>query len=139
MIYHPKVLPVNPRIQYVADGERKVFPFPFVIFGEGDLEIFQDDVVVRNGFSVRGIGDSVGGVIEFDSPPPAGAALTLRRNLQIQRTSDFQQSGILSANVLNGEFDQLTAAVQQIISDMRSDGSYVQLLNKWHVSSDTLD
>ncbi|RUP85339.1 ABC transporter substrate-binding protein, partial [Corynebacterium propinquum] len=27
----------------------------------------------------------------------------------------------------------------QVISDMRSDGSYLQLLNKWHVSSDTLD
>jgi polar amino acid transport system substrate-binding protein len=29
--------------------------------------------------------------------------------------------------------------VQQIITDMRSDGSYNQLLSKWHVSSDTLD
>ena len=34
---------------------------------------------------------------------------------------------------------QLTAAVQQVMSDMHSDGSYTQLLAKWHVESDKLD
>ncbi|WNW10003.1 ABC transporter substrate-binding protein [Pseudomonas sp. DTU_2021_1001937_2_SI_NGA_ILE_001] len=34
---------------------------------------------------------------------------------------------------------QLSAAVQQILDDMRSDGSYTALLAKWNVASDKLD
>ena len=48
-------------------------------------------------------------------------------------------SRILTGLGIRKDDPQLSAAVQQIINDMRSDGSYVQLLNKWHVSSDTLD
>ncbi|MBN2990827.1 ABC transporter substrate-binding protein [Pseudomonas cedrina subsp. fulgida] len=48
-------------------------------------------------------------------------------------------SRILTGLGMRKDDPQLTAAVQQVISDMRSDGSYVQLLNKWHVSSDALD
>jgi len=48
-------------------------------------------------------------------------------------------SRILTGLGIRKDDPQLTVAVQQIISDMRSDGSYVQLLSKWHVSSDTLD
>lgn len=48
-------------------------------------------------------------------------------------------SRILTGLGTRKDDSQLTTAVQQIISDMRSDGSYVQLLSKWHVSSDTLD
>ncbi|UII69608.1 ABC transporter substrate-binding protein [Pseudomonas sp. HN11] len=48
-------------------------------------------------------------------------------------------SRILTGLGMRKDDPQLTAAVQQVISDMRGDGSYVALLNKWHVSSDTLD
>jgi len=48
-------------------------------------------------------------------------------------------SRILTGLGIRKDDPQLSAAVQQVVSDMRSDGSYVQLLNKWHVSSDTLD
>ena len=48
-------------------------------------------------------------------------------------------SRILTGLGMRKDDPQLTAAVQQVISDMRSDGSYNQLLSKWHVSSDTLD
>ena len=48
-------------------------------------------------------------------------------------------SRILTGLGIRKDDPQLTAAVQQIISDMRSDGSYTQLLAKWHVESDKLD
>lgn len=48
-------------------------------------------------------------------------------------------SRILTGLGIRKDDAQLSAAVQQIITDMRSDGSYNQLLSKWHVSSDTLD
>ncbi|MFK3795662.1 MULTISPECIES: ABC transporter substrate-binding protein [unclassified Pseudomonas] len=48
-------------------------------------------------------------------------------------------SRILTGLGIRKDDAQLTAAVQQVISDMRSDGSYTQLLAKWHVESDKLD
>ncbi|OLS60112.1 ABC transporter substrate-binding protein [Pseudomonas putida] len=48
-------------------------------------------------------------------------------------------SRILTGLGLRKDDQQLTAAVQQIIDDMRADGSYARLLSTWHVSSDTLD
>ncbi|UZE26351.1 ABC transporter substrate-binding protein [Pseudomonas sp. B21-056] len=48
-------------------------------------------------------------------------------------------SRILTGIGIRKDDPQLSAAVQQVISDMRSDGSYSQLLNKWHVAGDTLD
>lgn len=48
-------------------------------------------------------------------------------------------SRILTGLGIRKEDKELTRAVQQIIDDMRSDGSYTQLLAKWHVDSDKLD
>ncbi|GFM65497.1 ABC transporter substrate-binding protein [Pseudomonas lijiangensis] len=56
----------------------------------------------------------------------------------------FQEGVPAFARILTGlgirkDDPQLTAAVEQIIKDMRSDGSYSKLLAKWHVDSDKLD
>ncbi|MBV6749181.1 ABC transporter substrate-binding protein [Pseudomonas chlororaphis] len=48
-------------------------------------------------------------------------------------------SRILTGLGIRKDDPQLSKAVQQIVTDMRSDGSYAQLLDKWHVASDTLD
>ena len=48
-------------------------------------------------------------------------------------------SRILTGLGIRKDDKELSAAVQQVISDMRSDGSYAQLLSKWKVSGDTLD
>ncbi|WAH55333.1 ABC transporter substrate-binding protein [Pseudomonas silvicola] len=48
-------------------------------------------------------------------------------------------SRILTGLGMRKDDGQLSAAVDQVIKDMRSDGSYSQLLKKWNVSSDTLD
>ena len=48
-------------------------------------------------------------------------------------------SRILTGLGIRKDDAQLSAAVQQIINDMRSDGSYARLLSQWQVSSDTLN
>ncbi|MDH0745010.1 ABC transporter substrate-binding protein [Pseudomonas sp. GD03842] len=48
-------------------------------------------------------------------------------------------SRILTGLGIRKDDPQLTTAVQQVLNDMRSDGSYSQLLAKWHVESDKLD
>ncbi|MGV8921116.1 MAG: ABC transporter substrate-binding protein [Pseudomonas sp.] len=56
----------------------------------------------------------------------------------------FQEGVPAFSRILTGlgtrkDDPQLTAAVDQVLKDMRSDGSYTQLLAKWHVDSDKLD
>jgi polar amino acid transport system substrate-binding protein len=56
----------------------------------------------------------------------------------------FQEAVPAFSRILTGlgtrkDDQQMTAAVDQVIKDMRSDGSYTQLLAKWHVDSDKLD
>ncbi len=46
---------------------------------------------------------------------------------------------ILTGLGIRKEDKQLSAAVQQIIQDMRADGSYQALLAKWHIEGDKLD
>ena len=109
---------VAPRIQYVASGSQTVFTYPFPIFKPTDLQVFVDGVRETDGYTVSGAGRSEGGAVIFTAPPRAGAVITLRRLLRIERVSDFQESGELRARVLNDELDYQTAALQQIADDL---------------------
>jgi len=104
---------VRPRIQAVGDGILSTFVFPFAIFKETDLEVYLDDVRQLSGYNVVGAGQSEGGSVIFDVPPPANTVVTLRRYLTIQRMSDFAEGGAFHAAVINQELDYLVALSQQ--------------------------
>lgn len=118
MTSHIKIGDVLPRLQYHADGTTDVFVFAFPIFTEPDLAVFVDNERLWSGYSVHGVGNSTGGHVAFDQAPASGTVITLIRMLSLQRTSDFQESGMLSARVLNDELDYLTAAVQEIAAGL---------------------
>ncbi|AWK87642.1 glycosyl hydrolase family 28-related protein [Azospirillum thermophilum] len=107
----------SPRVQYIADGGQTLFSFPFPIFAAEDLQVFLGAARVTTGFAVSGAGTTAGGAVAFDAAPPDGTTVTLRRRLPIERTSDFLDSGPLQAAALNGEFDRLTAGLQQVAGD----------------------
>ena len=107
----------NPRVQYVADGAQTAFTFPFPIFAAEDLQVFLGAALQSTGYTVTGAGATAGGTVSFDTAPAANTAVLLRRRLPIERTSDFLESGPLPASTLNREFDQLTAALQQVAGD----------------------
>lgn len=109
---------VAPRIQYVASGSQTAFTYPFPIFKPSDLQVFVDGERATDGYAVSGAGRSEGGTVTFAEPPRAGAVITLRRLLRIERVSDFQESGELRARVLNDELDYQTAALQQLADDL---------------------
>lgn len=48
-------------------------------------------------------------------------------------------SRILTGLGMRKDDPQMSAAVEQIVANLRADGTYAQLLAKWKVSSDTLD
>ncbi|GGF71190.1 hypothetical protein GCM10011332_26460 [Terasakiella brassicae] len=104
---------VRPRIQAVGDGILSTFIFPFAIFKETDLEVYLDDARQLSGYSVSGAGQTEGGSVIFDVPPPANTVVTLRRYLTIERMSDFAEGGAFHAAVINQELDYLVALSQQ--------------------------
>lgn len=115
---HIRIGDVAPRVQYVADGTQTAFTFPFPIFEPGDLEVRVDTLVVQGGFSVAGAGQSQGGSVAFAAAPASGRVVTLRRNLVVARTSDFQENGILRSRTLNDELDYQVAALQEVKEEL---------------------
>ncbi len=107
-----------PRIQYGGDGQVARFSYPFPVFQASDLEVYLDDARQTNGYAVTGAGNDDGGIVAFDTAPGLGVAVTLRRRLTIQRTSDFEESSEFRAAGINDELDTLTAAVQQVNDDI---------------------
>ncbi len=119
MSTHITVGDVAPRVQYIASGTQTVFSFRFPIFAAVDLEVRIDGTVLSGGYTVAGAGKSDGGSVTFDTPPHAGARITLRRNLKIMRVTDFQDNSILRARALNDELDYQVAALQQLHDSTR--------------------
>ncbi|TVR97358.1 MAG: hypothetical protein EA406_09855 [Rhodospirillales bacterium] len=118
MTDHIKIASVLPRIQYVADGTTTDFSFSFAIFREDNLAVFINEERIWSGYAVHGAGSSSGGLVGFAQAPADGAVVTLMRMLTIQRTTDFQESGMLMAKVLNDELDVLTAALQEVAAGL---------------------
>ena len=115
---HIRIGDVAPRVQYVADGVQAEFTYPFPIFDPADLAVWLDAVPQPSGFTVLGAGESEGGTVVFEVPPNAGQRVTLRRNLVVARTSDFQENGILRSRTLNDELDYQVAALQEVKEDL---------------------
>lgn len=115
---HIQITEALPRTQYEANGNQTEFVYIFPIFHEDNIIVYVDDERKTDGYSVIGAGSSYGGAVVFDLPPPFGSIVTLRRSLSIKRTSDFQPSGPFLAGVLNNELDYITAALQQVASEV---------------------
>ena len=113
MAEHIRIGDVAPRVQYVADGTRTDFAFPFPIFDSDDLEVRVGAVPLSGGYGVTGAGTSTGGHAIFASAPSAGETVTLRRRVRVERNTDFQDNGLLRARTLNDELDRLVAVQQE--------------------------
>jgi len=107
----------SPRVQYVADGSQTAFTYAFPIFKTEDLEVWLAAARQSTGYTITGAGTTVGGTVTFTAAPAADTVVTLRRRVPIERLTDFLESGPLSAQALNTEFDLLTACLQQVGDD----------------------
>ncbi|MGE4218519.1 MAG: hypothetical protein AB7G39_03645 [Alphaproteobacteria bacterium] len=104
---------VRPRVQYAADGEQTVFGFPFPILDADDLVVVFGDGEAASAYSVSGVGASEGGAVTFAVPPPAETRITLYRDMEFARETDFQEGGDFRAAVINAELDRMAMLLQQ--------------------------
>lgn len=104
---------VRPVVHFIADGEVTEFFYNFLTFGEDDLDVYIGEELQNANYTVVSNNEN-GGKVVFDQPPKEGAAVTIIRNLEIKRTSDFQESGAFRAKVINHELDYQVASIQQL-------------------------
>ena len=116
MADHIQIGDISPRIQYTGNGAQTAFTYPFPIFADADMAVFEDTTqkILTTDYTVSGAGASSGGSVTFVTAPVNGVTVTLKRQLAIQRTSDFQESGEFRSKVINDELDYLIAALQQV-------------------------
>ena len=100
-------------VHFIADGEVKEFPFNFRIFEAGDVDVYLDETLTDSGYNVT-IDENNGGKVVFSAPPLNGTRITIIRNLDIKRTSDFQEGGAFRAKVINYELDYQVATLEQL-------------------------
>ena len=118
MSEHIRIGDVAPRVQYAADGAQTVFTYPFPIFDAEDLEVLVAGQPSPPGHAIQGAGKTEGGYVVFDTPLIAGATVTLRRRVKIERVTDYQPNGLLRANTLNDELDRQVAAMQDLREEL---------------------
>ena len=104
---------VKPVVYFVADGEVKEFFYNFLTFDEDDIDVYVGDELQNTNYSVI-CNEESGGSVVFNEPPEAEKIVTIIRNLEIKRTSDFQESGAFRAKVINHELDYQVASLQQL-------------------------
>lgn len=120
MTTHIQIPDTLPIIHYTANGTQREFTYPFPIFKADQLHILEDNIPVTSGFTVLNVGKTQGGSVMFDTAPATGKTITLKRQISIQRMTDFIEGGELSSHALNNEFDQLTAIIQEVDYDKQT-------------------
>ncbi|MBL8637052.1 MAG: hypothetical protein JNN09_00955 [Alphaproteobacteria bacterium] len=117
MSEHIKMPDIVPVLRILASGSQSVFAFPFPIFASEDMAVYFGTARQYSGFTISGAGNSLGGEVTFDSPPPAGTLVILERRMAFERLSDFLEGGDFSAAALNTELDFFVAGLQQVSRD----------------------
>lgn len=109
---------LSPRAQYTASGGQTVFPYPFPIFEDDNLVVYDNDTlqVLTTNYTVSGAGNDTGGNVTFTSGRTAGHVITIYRDIPIERTSDFQTNGPFASASMNDELDRITLVLQQLES-----------------------
>lgn len=108
----------TPSASYTANGSTFVFALAAKVLTATDLKVYINSVLQTGGYSVSGVGDAGGVTVSFASPPASGAVVTLKRELPIDRTTDYPFGGTLSSDVLDLDQDRQTMILQQIADEV---------------------
>lgn len=105
---------LKPRIQFTADGEQKEFHFFFIIYEPDNVKVYIEDVLQTSGYTLSQSEESKGGMITFAEAPAAGKLITIYRDLELKRTTDFKEGGPFRSSKVNSEFDYQLCCLEQL-------------------------
>ena len=103
----------TPRLSYTADGSTAAFTFNFEIADSSSIAVYVGSALqtLTSNYTVSFDSGTAGtGTITFGSAPSSGT-VTLIRDTNLARTTDFENSGAFLASTVNTEFDRLSQAV----------------------------
>ena len=112
------------RNQYIVTGSTEnTFAYTFEVYDKDDLVVLQNSTTLSEGtqYTVSGVGNDGGGNVLLTSYAAPGDVITIYRNMALERTTDYQNSGDFLAAEVNEDFDRLWLAIQQnATTDARS-------------------
>ena len=104
----------TPRVAYTADGSTVSYTFNFEIADSSSIAVYEGSTkkTLTTHYTVSfDSGSSGTGSIVFGSAPSDAVVITLVRDTNLARTTDFAQSGAFLAGTVNAELDRLSQAV----------------------------
>ena len=114
------------RNQYIVTGSTQaIFAYTFEVYDKDDLVVLKNSTTLSEGtqYTVSGVGLNEGGNVTLKPGhvAVAGDVITIYRNMALERTTDYQNSGDFLAAEVNEDFDRLWLAIQQnATTDSRS-------------------
>ena len=109
------------RQEYVLDGNRQfIFPFPVRDASDLRLQVSPGTAVPQEDYKVTGAGPASQGVTVQWSGAPTNPELilTIIRETPPDRVTDFPNNQAVSARALNAEFDNVYAALQDLLLEL---------------------
>lgn len=114
----------TPSVQYTATASQTTFAYPFEIFEDADLKVYQvsssgtpddttDLLTLTTHYTVTGAGVDTGGDIVLVTGATSGDVITIKRDLAVKRTTDYQNLGDLASESFNDDLDKLVMMTQQ--------------------------
>lgn len=104
----------TPWVQHTANGSTATFAYPFKILSSSDLVVKVNGVTTTGGFTINGVGDENGGSVVWSTNPANGTIITLYRDLDLERETDYQFSGDFTTTAVNADFDKAWMGIQQL-------------------------
>lgn len=109
------VIQQNTRNAYIANPTATMFPYTFKINRKEDLlvQVDGETKILDVDYTVTGVGSQDGGGVVFATPMSGDEFVVIRRNMQIQRLTDYQNLGDLRSTTLNADLDNIVMMLQQ--------------------------
>lgn len=110
------VTDLGARVQYTAAAAQTTFDYPFPIFEDTDLVVDIDGTTktLTTHYTVTSAGNDTGGTIVLVTAATGGEIVTIYRQVDITRTTDFQQNGPWGSSSTNDQLDKLTVIAQDL-------------------------
>lgn len=113
----PSIIDQQPFTEHVGNGVTTTFAYEYELLSAGDFKAFIDGALIPpSNYTLFGVGNQAGGTCTFNSPPAAGSAVLLVRDLELARNIDYQERGDLLADTVNLDFNRLWQVAQQLRS-----------------------
>lgn len=109
------------RNEYTATAGQTVFTYTFKIFTDADLNVYvtpagqlaDDSTDQVTPSTVTGVGDPNGGTITIPATS-LNDLVTIVGDIPANRTTDYQNNGDFSPDVVNSDFDRVVSLVKQV-------------------------